>query len=309
MPSSTPAVAATAPAPAPPPRPALAPDDLRLLRLLAAGITVPVIAGQLDISPSSVSERVRALRATVGARTTVHAVSLGVLHGVTTCAHVPLRPGTPVVRDEHRPVLHAACSGDSAAQIAARLHRSRPSVDQILTRLRYSFSADNRAHLAAAALLTGRVPCSAADDRFPPLPLPQHCTRPGPPGKDTTVFAVITHGTDVLLIRPHARTRWEFPHAAAGTGAHSRQRAAVHAALLHSGVKVFADTVIGERPDPHTDTLLAFVACTYISGTPLAATPDAAQVHWAPIATVLTRLPHLYPPVRIHLNGLLEQHR
>ncbi|MEU9337959.1 hypothetical protein AB0D49_33160 [Streptomyces sp. NPDC048290] len=164
----------------PPAPPELTAVDLELLRMIATSHTLNAIARHFSYQPRTISERLNRLRSAVGADTTWHAASLAVLHRFITDTDVALPSPRPRLNGAQTRVLHEVLTRHSATDIAARLDISKRTVDTVLTQLRTAFAAKTRNQLAAAALLTDSVTCSAADTRFPNVPLSQFlATRPG----------------------------------------------------------------------------------------------------------------------------------
>ena len=54
---------------------ALHDEDLRVLALVAAGLSTPAVAHRLNTSPRTLQRRIRDLRDRIGVRTTVEAVA------------------------------------------------------------------------------------------------------------------------------------------------------------------------------------------------------------------------------------------
>jgi 8-oxo-dGTP diphosphatase len=122
------------------------------------------------------------------------------------------------------------------------------------------------------------------------------------------VVAVITKDDTVLLVRrrrPEGNLIWVFPGGAVEPG-ETEVQAVEREVHEEVGLKVRAQTKLGQRVHPDTGRLLAYWVCEPVSGDgSIADAEELDLLTWVtPPEAIAIIATSLYPPVREHLESL-----
>lgn len=121
--------------------------------------------------------------------------------------------------------------------------------------------------------------------------------------------AIITSEGRVLMVRRRVKEgelSWQFPAGAIEAG-ESPEEAAVRETLEETGLKVEADSLIGQRIHPKTGREMSYTACEVIDGEAhVADTDELDAVAWVALGEIPEYVPYpLYEKVQEYLNEVL----
>ncbi|WP_435643841.1 NUDIX hydrolase [Streptomyces sp. H49] len=121
--------------------------------------------------------------------------------------------------------------------------------------------------------------------------------------------AIITNGDRVLMVRRRVKEgelSWQFPAGGIEPG-ETPEEAAVRETLEETGLKVEAESLIGQRVHPKTGREMSYTACRVIDGEAHVADEDELDaVAWVTLAEIPEYVPYgLFEPVQEYLEGTL----
>lgn len=100
--------------------------------------------------------------------------------------------------------------------------------------------------------------------------------------KSEVVIAVITRGTDVLIVKRkegEGLLRWQFPGGEIKTH-ETEEQAVIREAAEETACRITVENLIGIRIHPYTQKNISYWACNYVDGTIVITDNELDEIKW-----------------------------